>query len=66
MLIKSGFLETLKNANVTPVYKKVSGNDEASYRSVSILSSPSKYTLKKKKKNIIAVLEKILFHALVF
>ena len=66
MLLKSGFLETLKNANVTPVYKKVSGNDEASYRSVSILSSPSKYTLMIFFQNTIAVLEKILFHALVF
>ena len=42
MLIKSEFSQTLKIANVTPVYKKDSRNDETNYRPVRILSNLSK------------------------
>ena len=39
VLIKSEFPQNLKNANVTPVYKKNLRNEESNYMHVSILSS---------------------------
>ena len=67
MLIKSEFLQTLRNANVTPVHKKgfTKRNDEASYRPINNLSNFSDNTLIFCQ-NTNAVLEKILFHNLVF
>ena len=42
LMIKSGFPQTLKNANVTPLDILNSQNDESNYRPVSILSNFSK------------------------